>query len=78
MVERDIFTGKLNLDNKERINFGKYQGRTLSSIMITDPGYLVWVVNDSNMKNRISDTWKQYIEEYSYTQSKRQFATYMR
>ena len=25
MVERDIFTGKLLVDNKEKITFGKYQ-----------------------------------------------------
>ncbi|MBQ3415363.1 MAG: hypothetical protein IJH39_08485 [Clostridia bacterium] len=78
MVERDIFTGELKLDTKEKITFGKYQGRTLSSIMITDPSYLVWVVNESDMKNRISDTWKQYLEDYSYTMSKKQYATYMR
>ena len=78
MVERDIFTGELKLDTKEKITFGKYQGRTLYSIMITDPSYLVWVVNESDMKNRISDTWKQYLEDYSYIMSKKQYATYMR
>lgn len=78
MGERDVFTGKLILDKKEKITFGKYRGRTLSSIMISDPAYLMWVVNESDMKNRISDTWKEYLEEYSYMQSKRKYCTYMR
>jgi len=78
MVNRDIFTGKLQPDAKEKLTFGKYEGRTLSSIMITDPQYLLWVVNESKMRNRISDTWKQFLEDYSYTQSKKQYVTYMR
>jgi len=78
MVNRDIFTGELQLDNKEKLTFGKYQGRTLSSVMVTDPDYLVWVVNQSNMKREISDTWVQYLEDYSYTMSKKQYVTYMR
>lgn len=76
MIERDLFTGKLLVDKKEKLNFGKYQGRTLSTIMITDPQYLIWLVNDSYNKYRISDTWREYLEEYSYTQSKKKFATY--
>ena len=78
MVNRDVFTGRLMLDSKEKLTFGKYQGRTLSSVMITDPNYLVWVVNEVNLKNRISDTWKEYLEEYSYVQSKKRHVTYMR
>lgn len=78
MVNRDIFTGQLQVDSKEKLTFGKYQGRTVSSVMITDPSYLMWVVNESDMKRRLSDTWVQYIEEYSYTQSKKRFVTYMR
>lgn len=78
MVERDLFTGKLVLDTKEKLTFGKYQGRTLSNVMMTDPQYLMWVVKESNMKNRISDTWKQYLEEYSYNTSKRQYVSYMK
>ena len=78
MIERDVFTGKLILNSKEKLNFGKYKGRTLSSVMISDPNYLVWVVNESNMKKNISDTWQEYLKEYSYTQSKKQFVTYMR
>ena len=78
MIDRDVFTGKLILDTKEKLNFGKYKGRTLSSVMISDPDYLMWVINESNMKNNISDTWQAYLEEYSYTQSKKQYATYMR
>ena len=78
MIERDVFTGQLLLDSKEKLNFGKYRGRTLSSVMISDPKYLVWVANESNMKNSISDTWKAYLEEYSYNCSKKQYVTYMK
>ena len=78
MIERDLFTGKLLVDKTEKLNFGKYQGRTLSTIMITDPQYLVWVVKESNNKYKISETWREYIEEYSYTQSKKRFVTYMK
>jgi uncharacterized protein (DUF3820 family) len=78
MIERDLFTGKLLVDKTEKLNFGKYQGRTLSTVMITDPQYLVWVVKESNNKYKISETWREYIEEYSYTQSKKRFVTYMK
>ena len=50
MVERDLFTGEVIVDNSEKLNFGKYKGRTLSSLMITDPDYLVWIVKESNKK----------------------------
>jgi len=78
MVERDLFTGEIIVDNSEKLNFGKYKGRTLSSLMITDPNYLMWIVNESDKKYDISDTWRQYLEEFSYTQSKKRYCTYMR
>lgn len=78
MITRDVFTGKIILDNKETLTFGKYRGRTVSSVMISDPSYLMWVVNESDMKDRLSDNWKEYIEEYSYTHNKKQYCTYMR
>ena len=78
MICRDVFTGKLQIDNKEKLTFGKYQGRTLSTVMITDPQYLVWVVKESKNKYKISDTWRQYIEDFSYIQSKKNYSTYMR
>lgn len=78
MVCRDVFTGKLLIDNKEKLTFGKYQGRTLSTVMITDPQYLVWLVKESKNKYKISDTWRQFIEDFSYTQSKKSYSTYMR
>jgi uncharacterized protein (DUF3820 family) len=78
MVQRDIFTGEIKVDKTEKLNFGKYQGRTLSTVMITDPQYLLWVVNESDNKYKISETWRQYLEEYSYTQSKKKYVTYMR
>jgi hypothetical protein len=78
MVDRDLLTGELILDSKEKLSFGKYQGRTVSSVMITDPEYLVWVVNESDKKNSLSDTWVEYISQYSYSCSKKKFVTYMR
>jgi len=78
MVQRDIFTGEIIVDNAEKLNFGKYKGRTLSTIMITDPQYLVWLVKESNNKYDISDSWRQYIEDFSYMESKKQYVTYMR
>ena len=55
MINRDKLTGEIKVDNKEKLTFGKYKGRTLSTIMITDPQYLMWVVNDSDSKYNISD-----------------------
>ena len=78
MVYRNVFTGEIELDHKEKLTFGKYKGRTLSTIMITDPQYLMWVVNESNNKYNISDSWREYLEDYSYTQSKKVYSTYMR
>lgn len=78
MINRDLFTGELILDSKEKLTFGKYQGRTVSSVMITDPEYLMWVVNESNKRYSLSDTWVEYIEQYAYTVNKRKPVTYMR
>ncbi len=78
MVNRDIFTGKLLVDNKEKLDFGKYKGRTISSLMITDPKYLIWLVTESENKYNISDTWRQYLEEYSYAESQKRYCTYMK
>ena len=78
MIERDLFTGELILDNKEKLSFGKYKGRTISSVMITDPKYLLWVVNESNNKYNISDTWRCYLEEYAYNESKKNYCTYVK
>lgn len=78
MVVRDIFTGEIIVDKSERLTFGKYKGRTLSSVMLTDPQYLVWTVKESNNKYNISDSWKEYIEDFSYMESKKRYTTYMR
>ena len=78
MINRDELTGEIKVDNKEKLTFGKYKGRTLSTIMITDPQYLMWVVNDSDNKYNISDSWRQYLEDYSYTHSRKVYSTYMR
>lgn len=79
MINRNTITGKLEVDKKEKLTFGKYKGKTLSTIMITDPKYLLWLINDSDdAKYKISDTWREYLEEYSYTQSKKTYCTYMR
>lgn len=77
MVERDLFTGELKIDKKEKLTFGKYQGRTLSTIMITDPNYLLWMI-ETDCKYKISDTWRQYLEDYSYYQSQKNYCTYMK
>ena len=78
MVDRDLLTGELLLDTKEKLTFGKYQGRTVSSVMITDPSYLVWVVNESNKRHCLSDTWIECIEQYAYTCNSKKQVTYMR
>lgn len=77
MIERDLFTGELKIDKKEKLTFGKYQGRTLSTIMITDPDYLLWMI-ETDCKYKISDTWRQYLEDYSYYQSQKNYCTYMK
>lgn len=78
MVNRNIITGEIIVDNKEKLTFGKYKGRTLSTIMITDPEYLMWVVNETDSKYNLSDSWRQYLEDYSYTQSRKVYSTYMK
>ena len=78
MVNRDIFTGQLLIDTKETLTFGKYKGRTISSVMITDPNYLLWVINESDNKYNISDTWRCYLEEYAYKESKKNYCTYVK
>ena len=77
MINRDSFTGELILDKTEKLTFGKYIGRSLATVMIIDPQYLVWVVQ-SNNKWRISDTWRQYLEDYADSESHKVYCTYMR
>ena len=69
MIERDPFTGELKLDKTEKLTFGKYLGRSLATVMVLDPQYLIWVVQ-SNNKWRISDTWRQYLEDYAEEESR--------
>ena len=78
MVNRDLLTGQIILDKSEKLTFGKYKGRTLSSLMITDPKYLCWLVDESDNKYNISDSWRKYIEEYSYNESKKRYCTYVK
>ena len=77
MIERDPSTGELKLDKTEKLTFGKYLGRSLATVMVLDPQYLIWVVQ-SNNKWRISDTWRQYLEDYAEEESRKVYCTYMR
>ena len=77
MIERDPFTGELKLDKTEKLTFGKYLGRSLATVMVLDPQYLIGVVQ-SNNKGRISDTWRQYLEDYAEEESRKVYCTYMR
>ena len=65
-------------DNKEKLTFGKYQGRTLASVLSKDSTYLMWVIAEEKTRYRISDEWRNYLDEYSYNVSKKRYATYMR
>lgn len=78
MVNRDLLTGQIILDKSERLTFGKYKGRTISSLMITDPKYLIWLVDESDNKDKISDSWRKYLEDYSYNESKKRYCTYVK
>lgn len=78
MVNRDLLTGQIILDKSERLTFGKYKGRTISSIMITDPKYLIWLVDESDNKDKISESWRKYLEDYSYNESKKRYCTYVK
>lgn len=77
MVNRDILTGELIIDKHEKLTFGKYKGRTISTIMIIDPQYMKWVMETDN-KYSLSDTWRQYLEDYIFDDSRRTYSTYMR
>ena len=78
MVNRDLLTGQIILDKSERLTFGKYKGRTISSVMITDPKYLIWLVEESDNRYNISDSWRKYLEDYSYNESKKRYCTYVK
>jgi len=77
MVNRDPITGELILDKKEKLTFGKYQGKSLATVSIIDPEYLEWLAN-SDGKYKISDTWRQHLEDLSYTHMHTTYSTYMR
>lgn len=75
MINRDIFCGELILDKKERFTFGKYNGKLINNIKITDKDYLKWLGN-SDMRYKLSDTWRYYCEQlYNPNES---YTTYMK
>lgn len=75
MINRNIITGELEIDKKERFDFGKHKGKLIQTVLITDPQYLVWLAEYADM-NTISDTWRQYIYEFAEKRSKIRYATY--
>lgn len=62
MINRNIFTGDLELDKKERFTFGKYNGKLINNIRITDKDYLKWIGGDE-CRFKLSDTWRYYCEQ---------------
>ena len=77
MINRDTVTGELLVDNSERLTFGKYKGKLIATLMITDVRYLMWLITSDN-KYLISDTWRKYLENYAEEQSRKVYCTYMR
>lgn len=62
MINRNIFTGELDLDKQERFTFGKYKGKLINNIKIIDNDYLKWLGNN-DMRFKLSDTWRYYCEQ---------------
>jgi hypothetical protein len=58
----------------ERFTFGKYKGKMIQNICITDQSYIEWLGSDEN-RFRLSDHWRNKIEEIS--RNKKVKATYM-
>lgn len=49
----------LNKKNEEVINFGKYKGETVASVLEKDPGYYGWIMNAD-----FPYTQKRYLQKY--------------
>lgn len=75
MINRDIFTGNLELDKKERFTFGKYKDKLINNIRLTDPDYIKWVGGEE-CRFKLSDTWRYYCEQQYNPDTT--YTTYMR
>lgn len=75
MVNRNILTGELDLDITERFDFGKYKGKLLVTVRMTDPQYIAWL-GTTEGRFRLSDTWRQYCEDAAYNKANLHYASY--
>ena len=48
---------------KERFTFGKYKGKMIANVFITDEDYINWL-SDDQYRFEVSDYWRKKIEEF--------------
>lgn len=51
----------------KEIGFGKYKGKTIEEVSITDRGYLIWLLNEKKKKPEGEEDWIYTLEKYIKT-----------
>lgn len=61
------------LNKLEKINFGKYKGRLISSLKITDPQYLIWLV-EKDLIYDFSLEWQTELRKFAHENKNKIYA----
>ena len=61
---------------KERFTFGKYKGKMIANVFITDEDYINWL-SDDQYRFEVSDYWRKKIEEFGIKNRKNSYCTYI-
>lgn len=62
---------------KERFTFGKYKGKMIANVMITDKDYILWLSEDQ-YRFELSTYWQEQIAKFRDENKNNSYITYMR
>lgn len=66
-----------NLDRTERFTFGKYTGKLIQNICVTDLNYIIWLGNDVS-RFKLSYPWQKFVEKIRNDNKPQLMTTYVR
>lgn len=62
---------------KERFTFGKYKGKMIANVMITDKDYMLWLSEDQ-YRFELSQYWQEQLSKLRLENKNLAYTTYVR
>ena len=62
---------------KERFTFGKYKGKMIANVMITDKDYMLWLSEDQ-YRFELSSYWQEQLSKLRSENKNLAYTTYVR